>query len=140
MSNPKVTPNPEIVSEVKSIVKNNKNITLQELQTQLAAKQERNLPDEHTTKLFPHEHDTELFSVGNLACKAGLNVVVGGLIVGAVAAGAVVGPEAAVVLAIVRFLGGRIAASTVAGIINGAIGGGGGASVEEIISEICSKV
>ena len=132
MSNLQATPNSEFVNKVQSIVDNNKNITLQELQTQLAAKQESDSSDD--------DYTTELLDVGQFTCKVGLNVVLGALIATAIAAGVVVGPEAAVVAAIVRFVGGRVAAATIAKIINGAIAGGGAASVEEIISEICSKV
>lgn len=75
-------------------------------------------------------------SFGCTACEIGLNVLVGAPIAVIVAAGVLaVGPEAAVAVTVAEFFGAD--AATVATAINGALAGGGGASVEGVIFALC---
>ncbi len=86
--------------------------------------------------------DVSFFSV-NFACrfcKVGLNVVAGAGIAAIVVAGVAVAPEALVVVAIAEFFGvGAAAAVVVAAVINGALAGGGIATVEGIIATRCEN-
>jgi hypothetical protein len=70
-----------------------------------------------------------------MSCEVGLNMGAGAIIAALIGAGIVVGPELAGVVAIAEATG--LEAATVATIINGAIAGGGGTTVESIIYELC---
>ncbi|MBN2881800.1 hypothetical protein JXM83_07160 [Candidatus Woesearchaeota archaeon] len=72
-----------------------------------------------------------------ISCKVGLNIVAGGLIAVALVAGVAVTPEAAVCVAIAEFFGAE--ASSIAIILNTAIGSGVVSGVEDVITTLCIK-
>jgi len=72
-----------------------------------------------------------------ISCEVGLNVVAGAGIAAIIVAGVAVAPEALVVVAIAEFFG--VGAAAVAAVINGALAGGGIATVEGIIATLCEN-
>jgi len=72
-----------------------------------------------------------------IACEAGLNVLGGAAIAAAIVAGVAVAATAPWVAAIAAYFG--VEAAGVATVINGALGGGGGATVEGVIATLCEN-
>lgn len=73
-----------------------------------------------------------------LACTAGLNIAVGGIIIGLVAAGVAVGPEVAAVVSIATSTG--LEAATVVTIINSSLALGSATAGEAIVTGLCQAM
>lgn len=114
--------------DVNKLSEEQKNQILDKLQS---------LPDR-----FSDTEDLTSTDWGCIGCEVGLNVLIAAPLLGVIAAGVTIGPEAAIVITVLGWLGTgtTVTAASIAIAINTALGVAGGATVEGIILAICQAI